>query len=331
MKRRLFLPVVLAFIVHFSLQPAHAQFTSDPDRTYFICNAPNVQTEVRAFGDGSDGYFAVWIDRRDLTAGSAIYAQRLDSAGNPLWTPNGKGLYHTAGREIWNIASVPWRKGFLVAWVQGGFGSGGDSLFCDYFDSDGRSQWAQPTVVSYKTSGIIYVAFNSLNIYPNDSGATITYSLTPGGANDFFTFNRIDSSGTLRWPVNNFSYVNGDYYYVTCSDNHGGFYVATSTGGIGEHIHVQHFDIQGNLLYPQGGVDVSQSAGGRNNGWLILSDPDMNAYVVWDRSGGDIVASKLTPSGGFAWPSQYRTICDAAGEQSFVHAILKGNALYVTW
>jgi hypothetical protein len=334
MKRSLLLPALALFLICLAVEPAAAQFPTTPDQTLFVCNATGVQNGIHAFADNGDGYYAYWIDKRDGNGGTAIYAQYLDTAGRPLWGANGKEIYRTAGKEIWKMAAIPWREGVLVAWIQGPYGSGGDTLFCNYYDRDGAAVWQSPTLVSSKDPGasIIYVGTDFLNIFPNDSGATVAFGLSFLGGSVGFSMNRVDASGNLRWPVNDFKYNAHGYYYSLCSDNYGGIYLASTTGGIGAHIYVQHFDLQRNALFPAEEVDVSQSAGGRNVTWMILCDADTNAYVVWDNnSPGDIVVAKVNPSGKLAWPSQYRTICAAPGVQSYEHAILHNNHLYVIW
>jgi hypothetical protein len=334
MKRCLLLPALLVCLMSLVVEPAAAQFPTSPEQTLFVCNATGVQTGVRAFNDNSDGYYAYWIDKRDGTSGTAIYAQHLDSAGRPLWGANGSKLYQTAGKEIWKMAAIPWREGMLVAWIQGPFGSGGDTLFCNYYNRDGAALWQSPTIVSSKdlSASIIYVGADHLSILPNDSGATITFGLSLLGGSVRFSMNRVDASGNLRWPMNDFMYSGHGSYYSVCSDNYGGLYLASSTGGIGAHIYVQHFDLQRTMLFPSEEVDVSQSAGGRNVSWMMLCDADTNAYVVWDNNApGDIVVVKITPSGKFAWSPEYRSICNAPGGQLNAHAILYNNHLYVTW
>jgi hypothetical protein len=333
MKRPYLLTGAVIVIAHLAFGHARAQFPLNPNQTLYVCNAPGAQTQVNAFADGSSGSFVVWTDKRDGSGGSAVYGQHLDSLGTPLWGTNGLLLHHLApGLDVWRTRAVRWGRGLLVAWIQGPNGNNADSLFCNYFDMTGTPIWKQPAIVANKAPGLLFVGMDNLDIYPNDSGATITYSMQPTGGNNYFSFNRVDTSGNLRWPINNFSYNGSGYYYVTCSDNHGGFYVAASTGGIGTHIFVQHFDMQGNQRCKAAGVDISELAGGRNTSWNLVSDADTNVYVVWDNnSPGDMVACKLTPDGNFAWSGQYRNICDASGAVSNSWVIMHQNNLYVTW
>jgi hypothetical protein len=334
MKPTYMLMGVMILIAQFACGSAMAQFPSNSTSTFYICNATGAQTQVSAFADGTGGSFAVWTDKRDGTGGSALYGQHLDSLGNPGWGGNGHLLYHVgAGLDVWKSRGVRWGRGILVAWIQGPNGNNADSLLCDYYDMTGTPIWSHPSVVASKAPGLLFVGMDNLDIYPNDSGATISYSMLPLGSNNYFSFNRVDTSGNLRWPVNTFTYSGNGYYYVSCADNYGGLYVAAATGGIGSHLFVQHFDMQGNKRCQADGVDISTLAGGRNNDmWNMVCDADTNVYIVWDNNNpGDMVACKLTPDGNFAWSGQYRNICDAPGAQAYSSVIMHRNNLYVTW
>ena len=308
----------------------HAQFSIDPAQPFAICNASDVQNKVHAFSVNGSDYLTTWIDKRNGSAGSALYIQHLDSSGVPLLSANGQAIYTTVGKEIWAYDIAPWQNGFLIAWLEGGFGLGGDSLFCDYIDASGNHLWNQPVNVSNKTASVIYVSGSGLKVMPNDSGAFITYSLTYGGGADVFSFNRIDFAGNLHWPINNFSITLSGYIAVPQYDNHNGFYVASCGGGIGSPIKMQHYGLDGLATFPTL-IDMTQGAGGRSSGWNVICDADTNAYLLWDDNLGDIQISKTDPLGNLLWPTNFKTVCGFSGSQSNVDYYFNGNDIYVTW
>lgn len=331
MKPNLFTSVLLAYILFYSGKQASAQFIADSSKTYFVCNAAGVQSNVSAFGDANGGTYSFWIDKRNGTAGSAIYGQHLDSLGVPIWSSNGKMFYQEKAKEVWLMKAVAWQNGILVSWVQGGFGIGGDTLFCNYYNADGVSQWTEPAVIANKQGNIIYVGIDNMEVYPNDFGATFTFGLTYSGGNNYLSFNHIDFSGKLQWPLDNFAYQGNGYYYQTGYDNHNGFYVATSTGGLGAHIYMGHFDLKGNLTIPVP-VDVCGTAGGRGNSqWKVICDAAGNAYIVWaSYTKGDISMTKIKPDGTLAW-SDAKQICSATGAQEYPDAIINKDTIYAIW
>ena len=331
MKNILHTAVIVFWSILVQTGTSRAQFNSDSSQTYFICNASGAQSSVVALADGNGGTYSLWIDKRNGNAGTAVYGQHMDSLGVPLWAVNGKPLAEAVSKEIWQMTAISWQNGILLSWVQGGFGSGGDTLFCNYYDHDGISIWAQPTVVANKQGSIIYVNGGGLNIIPNDSGATIINSVTFNGGNDIMTFNRVDFSGNLRWPLDSMFYQGNGFYYASASDNHNGFYVSASTGGLGYPIYVGHFDLQGNQTISSP-VNVCGSAGGRgNSAWNIFADADTNGYVVWGSYGNnDISVSKIKPDGSMPW-SDVKSVCTADGTQDIPDAVFDGTNIYVTW
>lgn len=319
--------LILLFFVSIS---TYAQFLTDSLSTYKICNAALTQHNVRAFSDGQNGYHLFWIDKRNGTAGTTITMQHLDSSGVALGTINGDVVASTIGREIWGYDVSPWQSGYLLTWVQGAPGVGGDSVFCDYISGSGVHYWTEPTLVSYRTGVVIYLNEYGMRAMPNDSGATLSYGLTYSGGSDAFSFNRIDFNGVLQWPVNSSTIATAGYINQVTSDQHNGFYIASSSGGISAPIWVSHYKLDGSS-YSASALNISQTAGGRNSGWTLLCDADTNAYVIWDTNLGDIVMAKVNSNVQFTWPTQFTSVCAFPGSQAYSNAILDNNTIYVTW
>ncbi|WP_310391748.1 T9SS type A sorting domain-containing protein [Hymenobacter sp.] len=329
---------LLAALLLLPAGPAHAQFPATASQTLFACNAPGNQFGVQAFADGTGGAYSVWIDKRagnNAGPGTALYAQHLTAAGVPLLAANGQRLFQTAGKDIFGVKAVPWQSGMLVAWVQGGFGIGGDTVRCQYYDATGAPQWAQPTVVAARTvaAGVIYVSPDALNVLPTDSGATITHALAVGGGGDRLTFNRVSFAGKRRYANNQFQLaLPFSSYYVTTSDGGNGFYVVGGSGGLGSALYAQHYDLFGTAWAT--GVDLTATgAKGRGNSlWRVARDPANNLYAVWGSDSGDVFAVKVTPAGALGWAAPgYRTLSTNPSRQSSPDAIWHNNALWVIW
>ena len=52
-------------------------------------NANGNQTDIQSIPDGVGGVILTWQDARTSGTGPGAYAQRLNAAGVPQWTPNG--------------------------------------------------------------------------------------------------------------------------------------------------------------------------------------------------------------------------------------------------
>ncbi len=323
---------IASYLLGISGNQLLAQFSDDTTQTFFVCNATGNQLNLRAFSDGSNGTYSFWLDKRNGSAGTAIYGQHLDSLGNPDWSVNGKQLCSAVGKEIWTMDAVTWQNGFLVAWIQGGFGVGGDTLFANYFDLNGDPMWPEPVVVGNKQGLIIYVSIDNLNIFPTTNGANIIYGLVLTGGSNFLSWNNIDYSGNLRWALDSNQYFGNGYYYVMADDGYDGFYVAASTGGLGASINVGHFDENG-LSTISSPVNISTVAGGRNGVWNVFCDSDTNAYVAWESNPtGNVFIAKIEPDGTLPWSvSGEKPVCTAAGFKANTYAKMYDDTIYVQW
>ncbi|MBD2720835.1 T9SS type A sorting domain-containing protein [Hymenobacter armeniacus] len=321
--------------------PARAQFPTTATATLFLCNAPGNQFGVQAVADGAGGSFVLWIDKRNGNnsgPGTGIYAQHLDAAGLPQLATNGQLLFQSRGRDIVGMKSVAWRGGLLVAWVQGAFGAGGDTVRCQYYNALGVPQWAAPALVAAAAPPAIAAeSENALNIMPNDSGAIITHALRLNGGSARFAFNRVSATGQRRWPLN-YQQVNvnplggvpADFYH-TIGDGGNGFYLVAGAGGTGSAIFAQHYTLQG---IPWGAF-TTISAGGAlvsHSGLRLARDPANNLYVAWSNSGGDVLVAKILPGGAWGWAGPgYITASPSRFAQELADALWYDNALWLIW
>ncbi|GAB3742896.1 hypothetical protein GCM10027594_22280 [Hymenobacter agri] len=322
--------------------PARAQFPSTASTSQFVCNAPGNQFGVQALPDGAGGSFVVWIDKRNGNSsglGTGIYAQRLNAAGVPLLAANGKRLFQTGSREIFGMKVVPWQYGYLVAWVQGAFGVGGDTVRCQFYSATGDPQWSYPTVVAYRTlPTVIYESEQGLNILPTSTGATITHALALNGGSARFTFNKIGPTGVLSYPNNDrqvqvlpVGSFASDYYH-TVGDGADGFYLVASAGGLGSPIYAQRFGAAGAANWANYAVISAGGVSGRGSDWQLLTDPASNLYVAWTSNGGDPLVSKVLPTGALGWAAPgYVALSTDPAFQTNPDALWYNNALWMIW
>lgn len=79
----------LVFLTVLSLVPgqARAQWSANPYINTPICTAPGDQEALDIVSDGRGGLILAWVDRR--SGSPAVYAQRMNKDGVPLWASNG--------------------------------------------------------------------------------------------------------------------------------------------------------------------------------------------------------------------------------------------------
>jgi len=54
-----------------------------------VCNYDGIQTSLNLTKTSDGNYIIVWADGRRVFINNDVYCQKLNAAGNPLWTPNG--------------------------------------------------------------------------------------------------------------------------------------------------------------------------------------------------------------------------------------------------
>ncbi|HEY5973993.1 MAG TPA: S8 family serine peptidase, partial [Geobacteraceae bacterium] len=98
---------------------------------------------IKMLSDGQGGAIIAWLDHRNrattLKEKKEVYAQRINGAGQPLWSPAGVRVLAADG---WDIAPtiIPDRdSGALFAWQDKRFGS--LDIFLQQLKSDGSLRW----------------------------------------------------------------------------------------------------------------------------------------------------------------------------------------------
>lgn len=105
-----------------------------------VCVVTGNQREPRVAPDGGGGVIVVWQDSRGLFGGTVLYAGRLDSAGQPLWNPNGITLGTTEGLVAQPAQLVADASGgTFLSWSE----TGGDVSLA-HLVSSGDMDWSLP-------------------------------------------------------------------------------------------------------------------------------------------------------------------------------------------
>ncbi len=105
-----------------------------------VCVAPGEQTSMRAVSDGLGGVIVAWQDARASGSQSNdIYAQRLNPAGQTLWTFNGVPLCQSSNRQESPDLVSDGSGGAIVTWHD--LRSGEYEVYAQRVGSAGTTQW----------------------------------------------------------------------------------------------------------------------------------------------------------------------------------------------
>ncbi len=245
--------------------------------------------------DGSGGAIVAWVDRR--TASWAIWAQRLDSGGNPLWAENGIMVAPqiSDGPNI-----VPdGAGGAIVAW------------------QDFRNLPLNPSGITYLNRADIYAA-----------------RLDGTGKNLWKLYGVPVVSGLTAAPS---TYMPGwlpDQVTMT-SDGQGGVFVVWHDARNGTwDVYAQRLDSQGNGSWGTNGVPVVAAVGHQTSPFVV-QDGENGAVFVWSdyRPGySDIFVQRLGPTGDRLWGTRGTWLLGKRGYQAFPSMVpLANGRILVTW
>lgn len=266
-----------------------------------VSAAAGDQDAPRIIADGAGGTIVVWQDQRN--GNHDIYAQRLSSAGAPLWSADGVAVTAIAGAQFAPQLVSDGAGGAIIAWRDQRNGASfdifGDSdLYAQRLNSAGVPQWAADGV-AIATGG----RHQSPQLISDGAGGAIiawTYSLVSGNtviADDIFA-QRVDNAGVPQWTTGGVALALAAVAPSNpqlVSDGAGGAImvwkdlrrIANSTL---THIFAQRVNGAGMPQWDVDGVPVSDAAINPSTGNLYVDRFRFDPQLVTDGAGGAIVA-----------------------------------------
>lgn len=269
----------------------------------------NRQEDIVAINVGNGEVILAWVDFRNEDAGD-IYAQKLDSAGNLLWAPEGIPLCLAEDIQIsLNIVNDA-NGGAYIIWLDDRF-PGGSDIYGTHILGNGD------IAVGWQIDGNPIAAEsgsqNQHTFWEDGSGGAILIwhdERNPDDENLYMQ--RIAPDGTLLWlntgvllcsaagTQENVKMVpTSDGYFITAwRDKRADFF---------GDIYAQKIDLNGNLIWSSE-VEVYIGEGIQRNP-RICGTSDGGAVVTWedgryDYNFKDIFAQKLDSSGNQLWDTE---------------------------
>jgi len=113
-----------------------------------LCTITGNQTAPTIVEDGNGGAIIAWNDYRNINAD--VYAQKIDSSGNVLWTANGIPVVVKASAQQDSKLIADGAGGAIVVWQDSAGGTW--DVFAQRISSTGTSMWTS-TGVAVCTAG----------------------------------------------------------------------------------------------------------------------------------------------------------------------------------
>lgn len=299
-----------------------------------VTTANDDQDEHQVISDGSGGIIIVWIDYR-TESNNDIYAQRIDSSGNVLWTLNGTAVCTEGSYQHDPQLCSDGAGGAIIAWYDNR--NANTDIFAQRINSNGVIQWA--------ANGVSVCTESSTQRYhqicsDGTGGAIITWDdYRPASGNAIYA-QRIDSNGNSKWTTNGIP-LNTDIgifeYPQICSDGAGGAIIAwVKFLGAGNYdVYTQRINSNGASQWTTNGVAISTAVLSQRD-IKIINNKIGGAVIVWEdfRSSTyyDIYAQSVDANGSVQWIVNGKPIC-VSGQSSINPEITvdETGGCIITW
>jgi len=267
--------------------------------------------------DGSNGAVIAWSG-----SGAGVYAQRLDAAGNRLWTDN--GIVVSAAGTIQSTTSIAsdGAGGAIIAWND--FRDGNYDIYAQRVDAAGNVLW---TANGFPVCTAAYDQIAAQIVSDGSSGAILAWQDYRIAAYPIYWniyAQRVDASGSVLWTANGIPICTENDVQESCnlvSDGAGGAVITWSDNRVSASnadIYAQRVNGAGTVLWTPGGVPVCMASGIQ---WYpqIVSDDASGAIITWKDyrfdPNGDYFAQRMDSSGSALWTADGEAVCTATNAQ----------------
>lgn len=305
-----------------------SQWSGDPNSPMAVCNEPTDQKEPAMITDGSGGYFIFWTDFRNYGANEAdLYGQRLDAAGNKLWTSTGRKI---ADSVFYSIPKAVFASDGNII-VLYSTTNGGGRVWAKKINTAGNTIWSVPFFIAGwpQLGADIYDA-----VTDKSGGIIISYQVTWGGGATLVFAQRVASNGAVKWSPStnglNLSVSGECRGPVITSDERGGAHIFYYNVPGPYNVWKSHVDSSGNFL-PKTALYLTP-----NNYPQIraVSDGVGGAVIAWATNGfaatqSDIYAQRINLAGAVQWNTMGNIVCNENGSQTSLNLTKTSDGNYI--
>jgi len=298
-----------------------------------VCTYPGIQVGLNMENDPNGGALIIWGDSRNPS--KDLYAQRISSTGDPLWTTNGIAVANGSGDEIQNTMLPDGQGGMMLAYTHTFVGD--SDIYAKHFDGDGNMTWNEPLSLAVTTGNQMGVRMAAIG----NQEFMFTWTDQRNNDPDIYA-QKVNIAGEMLWSDPFYVFSDQDISLPKPQQNPR--IQATSDGAavivweesLESDLFAQKISATGDKLWGESGIALC-TAEFSQNGQRMDSDGNGGVYVVWDdlRNGNDpnfdIYAQHLSSTGEALWDEGGKAICTQPNAQNGGLIKLAGNNVYVNW
>jgi hypothetical protein len=283
-----------------------------------LCSASGQQVSPAIVSDGAGGAIVTWQDLRG--GNNDIYAQRVDAAGVPQWTPGGVAVCTAAGDQTAPVIGSDGSGGAVITW-QDARSDAGD-IYAQRIDASGAVRWTAGGVALCVAAG---TQTSPAIVADGAGGGVVAWQDFRNGANYDIYAQRVSGAGASLWTANGAAVCaagNDQTKPAVVSDGAGGVIVSWQDlrAPTGSDIYAQRIAASGLAVWPANGVPLCAALGDQVAP-AAVSDGIGGAIVAWqDLRGGlanDVYAQRVSGAGIPQWTTDGVAVSAALnGQQS---------------
>jgi hypothetical protein len=278
-----------------------------------VCAATGTQSSPDILADGAFGAIVAWRDDRNGTGD--VFAQRIDTQGQPLWLGGGIALAASAGNELFptiisdlspGVVTLP---GFIVSYFDRTIGQP-PVLKVQHVDISGSALWVAAStggvVVTSSTGqkGNSSITTDGVGAVQAAKGAVIAWDEMRDSVTwqDLYV-NRVSAAGAVQWGPSGIvicglpslstnacvTNVGADKVVVAWEDTRNG----------NTDLYAQKLDSSGAALWTDQGLPIVMASGSDLTP-KVLADGAGGALVFW-RRGARVYGQRLNSNGVGQW------------------------------
>ena len=298
-----------------------------------VCTNPADQTAPVLIEDGAGGTIIAWQDWR--SGNRDIYAQRIDSLGNVLWTANGLGVVVKNTNQSSPKIVSDGADGAVIVWEDSI--NGNLDIFAQHISGNGTSTWTAGGVV------VCTAADKQTNprVVVDATGAAYFTWQDRRNGNDYDIYcQKLNAAGAPQWTANGVAINTATNSQINPKlelDAGGAIIIAWQNyiTGAGYDVYAQRIDAAGNTQWTAGGIPICALNGNQSAIDVTTENITDGSIITWKdgrNTNVNIYCQKVDFNGNRLWTSNGVLISEASRNQINPNIVGDGiGGAIVTW
>ena len=263
------------------------------------------QMQPEIIPDGNNGFYVIWRDERLGEDEEDFYMQHVDFDGNILWDTDGvrvSSLTINSDNDIQKEIVTDGEGGALIMYYGHTVPDETDQvIYATRINEDGVLLWSDNIVCNDDASNTQDIKM----VTDGDGGAFVTWR-DDRLDNSAIAVQHFNNDGDMLWASNGIlitTLIDVDMNDpVAAYDGEGGVYIAWADWRNDmTQVHAQHIDADGNMLWEENGVAVSEPDDFHTE-YSIVASSDGGALIAWTQNfPSESYAQKINDAGVRIW------------------------------